>query len=109
MLLSTAAVLLQLLAASPPGDARLLRDAHTAQARFEIVRRAHLKRGWGNSGRCDATIGRYCYTYDSIEAPPFPEAPEIVDARARLIAILDSAAARYPADAWIAGQPVRYL
>ena len=111
MLLSTAGVLLQLLASASPQDARLLRDARTAQVRFESVRRMHLPRDWhgGSGGACDARIGRYCYWYDSTETPPVPEPPRITEARDRLLSILDSSAARNPGDAWIAGQRTRYL
>jgi hypothetical protein len=110
MLLNTLALLLQV--ASPaPTDARMLRDARTAQVRFEGLRRMNLPRDrrGGSAGRCDAQIGRYCYWYDSTESSAVPEPKRITDARLRLLAFLDSAAAREPADPWIAGQRVRYL
>ena len=113
MLVSTAALLLQLTAPAASQDARLLRDARTAQVRFEATRRMHLPRDWSgafsSSGRCDARIGRYCYWYDSTESPALPEPTEIAVARAKLIAFLDSAAARQPEDGWVAGQRTRYL
>ena len=111
MLPGVSAVLLQLLATASPQDAKLLREARTAQFRFESVRRMHLPREWrgGSGSRCDARIGRYCYSYDSTESAPRPEAREIVESRDKLIRFLDSAAARAPADGWIAGQRTRYL
>ena len=115
MMLGSTALLLQLLAATAPQDAKLLRDARAAQARFEQVRRMHLPRDrWGAGGaggRCDAQIGRYCYWYGSTESPdePVPEPREIVDARNALIHFLDSAAVDHPSEGWLAGQRVRYL
>jgi hypothetical protein len=111
MLLSTTALLLQLLATSAPQDQRLLRDARAAQVRFEGLRRMHLPRDrtGGSGGRCDAHIGRYCYWYDSIVSPAVPEPGRIAEARSKLLAVLDSAAARNPGDGWIAGQRTRYL
>jgi hypothetical protein len=111
MLLTTATVLLQLLATVNPRDDRTLRDARSAQMRFESVRRMHLPRDWsrGSSGSCQTRIGRYCYWYDSTESPAAPEPREIADARAKLLAVLDSAAARSPGDGWVAGQRTRYL
>lgn len=111
MMTGTLAVLLQLVVASASDDARLLRDVRAAQSRFESVRRAHLRRDFngGASGRCDARIGRFCYWYDSTESSVAPEAQAIVTARGQLLAFLDSAATRAPADAWVAGQRTRYL
>jgi hypothetical protein len=111
MLLSTTALLLQLLATPAPQDQRLLRDARAAQTRFEGLRRMHLPRDrtGGSGGRCDAHIGRYCYWYDSIVSPAVPEPGRIAEARSKLLAVLDSAAARNPGDGWIAGQRIRYL
>jgi hypothetical protein len=111
MLLTTVGLLLQLLTPAAQTHERLLRDARSAQIRFESVRRMHLPRDWsrGAAGSCDARIGRYCYWYDSTESPVVPEPREIADARAKLLAVLDSAAAHYPEDAWLAGQRTRYL
>ena len=111
MLLTTAGLLLQLLTPAAQTHERLLRDARSAQVRFESVRRTHLPRDWsrGPTGTCDTRIGRYCYWYDSTESPPVPEPKEIADARAKLLAVLDSAAARNPEDGWLAGQRARYL
>lgn len=113
MLPSVVAVLLQLAVPAAAQDARLLRDTRSAQARFEMTRRINLPRDWSGTfssgGRCDARIGRSCYWYDSTESPALPEPKEIARARARLIGFLDSAAAREPADGWVAGQRTRYL
>lgn len=115
MLLSASALLLQLLAPAPSqaqNEARTLRLARIEQQRFESLRRMRLPVEWNgasNSGRCDARIGRFCYWYDSTESRPVPEPRSIAEARAKLLAVLDSAAARSPADGWIAGQRVRYL
>ena len=111
MIAVTTALLLQLLTSASPRDAKLLRDARVAQARFEGLRRMNLPRDWGGgySGRCDAQIGRYCYWFDSTESPPRPEPKQITDARAKLLAFLDTVAARNPTDGWVAGQRTRYL
>lgn len=111
MLLSTTALLLQLLAAPAPQDPRMLRDARAAQVRFEGLRRMHLPRDRSGSpgSACDARIGRFCYWYDSTEAPVVPEPRRISEARSSLLAFLDSASARNPSDGWLAGQRIRYL
>ena len=112
-MLITGWLLLQLLSPASQTHERLLRDARSAQARFESFRRMRLPRDWsrgpGGSGACDTRIGRYCYWYDSTESPPVAEPSEIGDARAKLLAVLDSAAARSPEDAWLVGQRTRYL
>lgn len=97
-------------AADAPSDAEVIRDARSAQIRFERHRRANLPRGPGGSmGRsCDALVGRFCYWYDSTEANAEPESRRIVEARRELLATLDSAARLTPEDPWIAGQRVRY-
>lgn len=111
LLLNTAALLLQLAAGVQSTDAKLLREARTAQVRFEGIRRMHLPRDpmGGSGSRCDARVGRYCYWYDSIPSRVVPEPRRIGEARAKLLAFLDSALARNPADGWLAGQRVRYL
>src|SRR5687768_7134945 len=94
--------------AAPPDSAADLRAARRAQRTFEDDRRTHLVLDIDNGrGACDATIGRFCYWYRPSEAPPEPDA--IGQARMLLLARLDAAAARWPADDWIAGQRVRYL
>jgi hypothetical protein len=100
-------------APSDDDSVRLLRRARSAQASFESVRRANLKREYGGSGgRCDVRIGRFCYWVDdeeSEEPAKVPEEPQrIREARTRLLATLDSLAGILPGDGWIAGQRVRY-
>jgi len=93
-------------------SARAFAAVRTAQSRFESVRRNNLPWTWaGGGGRCDERIGRFCLWHTDGESkwepPPDPEPVE--DARATLIARLDTAAAVVPGDPWIAGQRVRYL
>ena len=87
----------------------LLRDR---QAAFEGYRRANLPRyQLSRSGptACDEQVGRFCYWYDERE-PDAPEEPaQIGAARAKLIAVLDSAYQDFPGDRWTAGQLIRYL
>ena len=93
----------------PPDSIRLRRDAERAQSAFERARRRLLPLTTAGLGRCDVRIGRFCYWYDAAEPPPPPEPPKIAGLRDRLLAILDSLAARSPGGTWIAGQRVRYL
>ena len=85
--------------------------AHTAQLQFEQFRRANLPESKSSRGgnSCDEQIGRFCYWYDEKEPPPPREPAKVGDARARLIGLLDSAAAAVPTDLWVASQRVRYL
>ena len=112
MLPRTAMMLLQIIASAPPQD-DLLRDARAAQARFESVRRQHVPQEFSSGGGCDTRtsvrIGRFCYWHDATDKPVVPEPRTIIDARARLLAFLDSAVSRAPSDAWIVGQRTRYL
>ena len=80
-----------------------------AQTRFEQVRRFNLPMRFVGAGNvCDARIGRFCQWND--EDPSTPKEPKpIREGRNTLLATLDSAAARSPADDWIAGQRLRYL
>lgn len=90
----------------------LLDDARRAQRQFEEFRVEHLLPYTGKGGggtNCDEHVGRFCYWYDENAPPPPPESPSIKAERARLLALLDSVAARYPQDDWTAGQRVRYL
>lgn len=111
MLVASLGVLLQLAAPDSVDATKVLREARAAQARFERVRRMHLprKRAAGGSRDCHARVGRYCYWYDPADTAVVPEPARIREARLQLLASLDSAAARLPADGWIAGQRVRYL
>ena len=92
-----------------PDDA--LREARSAQSRFETIRRAHLPREPSSGGqRCHAVVGRYCYLSDGDEdLDPPAEADATVRARADLIAVLDRAIAAHPTNAWLHGQRTRYL
>lgn len=86
-------------------------ELRRAQREFELFRRQRLP-VWGGrstSDRCDEYIGRYCYWYDPDEPDPPEEPASIVAARARLIALLDTAHGAHPDERWIAGQRVRYL
>lgn len=88
-------------------DAKRL--ALRAQNRFEMIRRYNLPLRYVGAGVvCDARVGRFCQWNE--EDGPAPKEPDpIRKARDRLLVTLDSAAARSPADDWIAGQRIRYL
>ena len=109
MLLSAVLAVLQLGAAPQSEDQ--LREARSAQTRFESVRRANLPldRSSGTRQECDAQIGRYCYWYDSTDSEGPPESRTISQARAELLALLSSVSERHPEDLWLVGQRVRYL
>ncbi len=98
-----------------PDSQRILKQARSAQRRFESERRLHLPFGWARSGNCDERIGRLCMWHDDDDEPPdqhlaeVEEDEKIVKARGRLIGHLEKAAASLPGDRWIAGQRVRYL
>src|SRR5216117_4097450 len=99
-----------LLAAVQPDSLAALRLAQRAQAAFESQRSVLAPRTLPHgSGACDERIGRFCYWYDGDYDPPPREPDAIKQARARLLDVLDSAAAAVPGDWWIAGQRVRYL
>ena len=103
--------LVQVRATSPADSIRALRTARRAQETFEFVRRQYLPREAGvGSHRCDVRIGRWCvWNDDTNDRKPPPESPRIVQAREKLLAILDTVGARFPGDEWVAGQQVRYL
>ncbi len=94
----------------------VFREVRSAQATFERARRHYLPRRHGApSGPCGEVIGRFCYWDDDStddvpvhEIPP-AEHPRTIEARARLLATLDSAGTRVPGDGWIAGLHVHYL
>jgi hypothetical protein len=97
------------LAVTSRDSTRALRLAHRAQGDFEFLRRRLLPRAaLIGAGGCDAVVGRYCYLQQVSSAAP-EEAPEVIAARARLLAILDTLGAMVPGDRWILGQKVRYL
>ena len=85
--------------------------ARSGQANFEQFRRTNLpeSRSSRGGGSCDEQVGRFCYWYDENEPPPPRELDRVREARARLIALLDTAAARDRASGWVASQRVRYL
>ena len=85
-------------------------DARVAQSDFERYRRWRLREtnlGRG-AGDCDEQIGMFCYWYDPKAPPPPVEDPAVGKARERLLILLDSIAAGFPGDRWVAGQRVRY-
>ena len=82
-----------------PDSQRILKEARSAQRRFESERRLHLPFGWARSGNCDERIGRLCMWHDDDDEPPdqhladIEEDEKIVKARGRLIGHLEKAAA----------------
>lgn len=100
-------------AAAPPlADAvAATRAARAGQLQFEQYRRNNLpeSRSSRGGGSCDEQVGRFCYWYDEKEPPPPREPDRIREARERLLAQLDTAAAANATDRWVAGQRVRYL
>lgn len=85
------------------------RLARQAQARFERTRRAAIPVTASDSRRaCEATVGRWCYWQDDTSPPANSERSHVTAGRRRLLQLLDSLASVRPADAWIAGQRVRY-
>jgi hypothetical protein len=90
------------------GDPRS--EAHARQAAFERFRVARL--AWSREpgfGNCDEIVGRFCYRHEAgSERPPPPEPGGVAAARDALLARLDAAGRRDPADGWILGQRVRY-
>src|SRR5215216_6345970 len=51
----------------------VLAKARTAQASFERFRFARLPRSWSrSSGRCDETIGRFCFFFSDSEQGDHP-------------------------------------
>ena len=97
-----------LLLAAGPDSSRLVAHARNAQAAFEITRMLLLRTGEAGGQRCDARIGRFCYSYSGDGALP-QEPATIGKERAKLLAVLDTVARAVPGDAWVAGQRVRYL
>jgi hypothetical protein len=96
------------LQAAAPDTFLVRREARELQSRFERTRRQLLPISTTGGGRCDVTVGRFCYWYDPDELP-LPEEPiEIMRARGALIHGLEALFARAPGDAWVLGQLVRY-
>lgn len=112
MLFATIAILAQLAAPGlgQPDDDEVLREARSAQARFERMRRSSLPiKQYAARAHCDERIGRFCYWYDSTERAAEPEPARVTRARDSLIANLKEAQQRLPHEPWIVGQLVRYL
>lgn len=92
-----------------PEDSLEARErAERAQRRFERTRRRHLPATSPHSGPFDERIGRFHFWHGDGREPP-AERAAVTAAREELLAVLDSVAARYPGDGWVAGQRVRYL
>jgi hypothetical protein len=98
-------------AASLTDPSAVVTAAKNAQIHFEQYRRSNLpeSRSSRGGGSCDEQVGRFCYWYDEKEPPPPRELERVSEARSKLIALLDSAAAANPANVWVASQRVRYL
>ncbi len=98
-------------ARTPVADTQqILSRARRAQRAFERTRLRHLPRSERSDGRCHEIVGRYCVWHDPDDpwtAPPDP--PELVEARAELLAELAELASQAPGERWIHGQRVRYL
>lgn len=94
-------------------SAVVLGRARAAQASFERFRFQRLPRTHAGApyGKCDQTIGRFCFWFSDDEKgdDPPPEPPAIAERRERLVEHFAQAAAALPGDGWIAGQRVRYL
>jgi hypothetical protein len=99
------------LASQDVADDQPLREARSAQARFERLRRLQLpmELSAAGYGHCDVRVGRYCYWYDSTDVAPEPEHANTLVARGQLLQVLARTSIADPTDAWIAGQRVRYL
>lgn len=98
------------IAQSLPDSQATVKHLHSMQARFERIRRNRLPVTFGSTGgsRCDAYVGRFCYWHDDRDWEAPEEHPQVSRERLRLLSQLDSAAARFPGDGWIAGQQIRY-
>jgi len=94
-------------------DAARVREAveraRDAQRDFERLRRRHYRRHPRGTERCDEHIGRFCLSHDGDDDwSPAPDPDEVVEARARLLTILDRVAASGVRDPWVTGQRVAY-
>lgn len=89
---------------------RILSAAHTAQGRFERIRRELLPRGGDPDGhQCETVVGRMCYWQEDDNDQPLAEPRSITSARLSLLATLSHLNAVSPGDNWIAGQRIRYM
>src|SRR5689334_18472485 len=77
---------------SAPDSLRALKTARRAQDAFEFVRKQNLPYEFGVSGHnCDVRVGRWCVWNDeSNDRQPPPESPRIIEARKKLLAVLDT-------------------
>ena len=87
---------------------RMARRARDAQAGFERIRRSNLPWEGGSGDRCEVRLGRFCWWYDEVAPSLPPENETIVKRRLVFIAELDSLAAIFPGDEWLAGMRVHY-
>jgi hypothetical protein len=96
---------------SAPDSLRALRTARRAQNSFEFIRRQYMPHEYGvGSHHCDVQVGRWCVWNDESNDRKAPaEAPRVIEARVKLLAVLDSVGAQFPGDEWVAAQQVRYL
>jgi hypothetical protein len=86
--------------------------AQNAQEEFERFRRLNLPsyRGRVPRGNCPEPVGmNWCYWYDEDSPGIPPEHPRVIEAREKLLALLDTLGTGNPGDNWISGQRVRYL
>src|SRR5262245_4172737 len=105
---ASAAVLRSPPSMSPRDSSRALRFAHRAQSDFWVMRRRLFADEDQYEVGCDAVVGRYCYRQQMGFGPP-PESPQVINARSRLLTLLDSLGQLLPGDRWIIGQKLRYL
>ena len=94
-----------------PDSEAVLKQARSAQSRFERIRRSNLPYASGTGGgRCDVNVGRFCYWHDDDDSwRQREENAETIRERETLLQRMHSAAALLPGDRWIPGQRVRYL
>ncbi len=95
----------------PPDSSEAHDRARSLQTRFERRRLRELPRTLsGGRSECDEIIGRLCVWDDRDENWQMRDEPEAIgEARAELLADLDSLARRIPGDHWVFGQRIRYL
>ena len=91
-----------------PDSVQMARSARDAQAAFERTRRSNLPWEGGSADRCEVRLGRFCWWYDEVAPTLPPESEKIVNRRLAFIAELDSLAADFPGDEWLAGMRVHY-
>lgn len=109
--ISVAAAEPAVLPQTSPDSTEVHKRARDLQNRFERRRVRELPRTLsGGRHGCDEIIGRLCVWDDSDEDWQQRDEPEAIgEARAELLATLDSLASLIPGDHWIFGQRIRYL